>query len=179
MEDFTRTRKNIRDIREKDTQLQLSLDMNVSNSAISMYETGHRRIPPDIANSYKERADPKQKSPKFVLDYIHEATGGSFAPMLDGPALNKERTARILKTIEELKEILIAADELPITKHPDYLSNFERDAIEEFLQECAEGVTALTFTMAGLVEDYKISWIETWNRHLRELISKNYLRNEA
>ena len=171
MNNPTKTGQNIRRLRGKDTQTQLSFDINVAPSTVSAFETGYRKIPPDVASAAMEKFD----DPRLAMEAANEYTAGAWTSWLDGPAVDLHRSSVKTKAEEELEEALEAIRKAKLNIHPDYLGNFDRDDIETSLGEAADAVTALNTYIAIICKEYRISWLKVWLKHKKKLISRGFI----
>lgn len=172
MKDAKRTAENLRRLRGSATQLQMSFELPVARSTIGTYERGEQPVPPDISRTVITKRD----DAKYAIDFAHEYTGGAWSPYLDGPAFDGHHSSVKDKTHEELLEALEAIRNACLNKNPEYLTNFERQAIEKSLDEACDANTALNIYIATICRVYKISWTKVWLKHKAKLLSKGFLK---
>lgn len=103
-----------------------------------------------------------------------EVTGGASVPWLNGADLHP--SSAYIKTLEEIREAEECLLKLPVTKHPEHLSEPERKQIKGALLEQLEAITALTHNVAVQCRKYGFSYLGLWKEHHSELASKNYLK---
>lgn len=167
------TGTELRRLRGKQTQQQMAFEFEgISREAWSSYETGRNRIPPDIAS----KAVNKYDDPQFAMELASEYTGGAWAPMLNGPAIDLHRTSVQTRTLDEMQEAYDAIKNAVLNIQPGYIGNFEKQDIEKSLDEAADAVTFLNAYIAVICKEYHVSWIKLWTRHKAKLISRGFLK---
>ncbi|EHB50079.1 XRE family transcriptional regulator [Paenibacillus sp. FSL W7-1279] len=103
-----------------------------------------------------------------------EVTGGAFAPWLNNVDLH--RASVLIKSIEEIKEVLAISGQAPISKTNEQIDESERQQIKRLLMETVEAITALTHLAAVLCKEYSFSWLATWKEHRSMLKAKKYMK---
>jgi transcriptional regulator with XRE-family HTH domain len=164
--------KEIKRLRGRDSQQQLAFDLNVSRESVSAYETERAKVPKDITQQLMSRFDDGH----FALELAHDYTGGSWAPALNGPAVDLYKTSVQNKTIEEIQEAYESIKKAVLNVQPNFIGNFEKQDIEKSLDEAADAVTALNTYIMVICKEYRISWIKVWARHQSKLISRGFLK---
>lgn len=160
----------IKEMRSKQTQEQLAMDLNVARETVSKYENGRSRVPADISRSLMERYD----NPRFAITIRNEYT--STGPVwLDGPNVDLHRSSVKEKVLEEMKEALDKIEGFCMAKPLNRLQHFEFQAMESLIDESVEAITALEHMIAVICLEANISYREVWHRHYNFLASKGYI----
>jgi len=155
--------------RNGDTRGNAGRAVHVDPSLIGKIVKGSRRPSKEIMRETARHYDDGQ----LYIAAAGEVTGGAFAPWLDNVDLH--RASVLFKTVEEMKEVLTASGEAPISKTNDQISEEERQQIKLLLMETVEAITALTHLAAVLCKEYSFSWLGTWKEHRAELKTKKYM----
>jgi transcriptional regulator with XRE-family HTH domain len=142
----------------------------VSNSSISKYTLGTRRIPKDVIRVTASHYD----DPRLFVAAQEEVTGGACTPWLNGADLHKSTVQ--IKTQEELSEAQVAICTVSITKRKDQLAEKDIENIKIAITESIEAITALTHYVAVLCKEYSFSWLTMWNEHRKQLKMQKYVK---
>ncbi|MDD9147855.1 helix-turn-helix transcriptional regulator [Sporolactobacillus sp. CQH2019] len=164
--------KEFKRARGKESQQQLSLELNVSREAVSSYETERARMPKDVSLKVMNKYD----DPDLARALANEYTGGAWAPALDGPAMIRQCSAIQSRTMKETEEAYHAIQKAVLDINPQYLGNFEREDIKKSLDEASEAIAFLNEYMATVCKTYKISWLKTWTGCQARLIHRGFMR---
>ncbi|NJJ37869.1 XRE family transcriptional regulator [Paenibacillus apii] len=156
--------------RNGETRLQAAASVKIDNSTLGKIIKGSRRAHKDVMSSAARHYDDGQ----LFLAAAGEVTDGAFPPWLDNVDLH--RACVLIKSIEELKEVLAAGAQAPISKTGEQITEPERQQIKRLLMETVEAITALTHLAAVLCREYSFSWLTTWKEHRSELRAKNYMK---
>lgn len=160
----------MKQIRNGQTQEQLAMEFNVSRESISKYETGHTKLPADIARSMMKRSE----SPWFAMAVRNEYTGtGSIK--LNGPNADLHRSSVKEKTMEEIEEMVAVLRTLSFSKPMKNASNWERPEIEKLIEEAIEAQTAIDHLIAVVCEEAGISLMASYQNHYLQLQAKGYV----
>ncbi|WP_102335719.1 helix-turn-helix transcriptional regulator [Salimicrobium jeotgali] len=154
------------------SQEQLSLDTFLSRESISKFETGERRIQPELTNHYIKQ----HNDPMLALHAVSEYMGWHIDP-LDGPAADTHRTSIHMKLQEEMQEAAEALEQCSITMNPDYVASYERENIKNTAMEVADSIHASVLYLAEICKSYGISWEDVWDEHQRKLQSRGYVKS--
>lgn len=155
--------------RNGDTRGTLGRVAHVDPSLVGKIIKGSRKPSHEVMRDAAQHYDDGQ----LYIAAAGEITGGAFAPWLDNVDLH--RASVLFKTVEEMKEVLVASNEAPISKTPDQINEEERQQIKRLLMETVEAITALTHLAAVLCKEYSFSWLGTWKEHRAYLKSKKYM----
>jgi transcriptional regulator with XRE-family HTH domain len=153
-----------------ENQQDIAQIASVSNSSISKYTLGTRRIPKDVIRMTAMHYD----DPRLFISAQEEVTSGACTPWLNGADLHKSTV--MLKTLEELGEAQGAMHAVPVTKRRDQLSDSDMKQIKIAIMESIEAITALTHYVAVLCKEYSFSWLTMWNDHRKQLKANKYLK---
>lgn len=163
----------LKEARGKQTQLQLSIEENVSRETISAYETGRAKIPPDISRSIVGKKD----DPWLAMAIRHEYT--RTGPVrLEGQKVDLHRSSVKNKLIEELDEAKEFVERCCVANHLSFLQSFDQQDLEETLVQLADVVTGIEHFLAVVCEESEISYLGVWQRHYNKLISRGYVNKE-
>lgn len=144
--------------------------IHVDASLVGKIVKGSRKPSKPVMRAAAEHYDDGQ----LYLAAAAEVTGGASAPWLDNVDLH--RASVLFKTVEEVKEVLEASSQVPISKTNKQLNDSERKQIKRLLMETVEAITALTHLAAVLCKEYSFSWLATWKEHRAELKAKQYMK---
>jgi hypothetical protein len=164
--------KELKRIRGKQSQQQLSLDFNVARESISAYENERARIPKDIAQKAMQKFD----DPDFARTVASEYTAGGWAPALNGPAVIRDCSAVKSRALKETEEAYEAMRKACLDVNPAFIGNFEKEDIKKSLDEASEAVTWINEYMATICRNYHFSWLKTWAGCQTRLIHRGFLR---
>ncbi|MEK4328959.1 XRE family transcriptional regulator [Paenibacillus sp. FSL R7-0312] len=156
--------------RSGDTREKAGLIVHADASLIGKIARGTRKASNPVMSAAAEHYDDGQ----LYLAAAAEVTGGASAPWLDNVDLH--RASVMFKTIEEVKEVLEASSDAPISKTNKQLNDLERKQIKRLLMETVEAITALTHLAAVLCKEYSFSWLSTWKEHRADLKAKQYMK---
>lgn len=155
-----------------DSQQKLGEALGVSREAISAIEQGRNKLSPDLSSETIKRYN----SPLLAMDIAFNYTN-SLGIHLNGRNVDMHRMTSTRKTIEELKEILAAAEisEKAMVKPVGAIQHYERDDVVRLVQEMFDGITALTNCAAAIVIEYGMNWDDEWQKHIVKLRSKEFI----
>ncbi|OWA36741.1 transcriptional regulator [Saccharibacillus sp. O16] len=156
--------------RSGDTRGMVGRIIHVDPSLVGKIIKGSRKPSHEVMRETARHYDDGQ----LYIAAAGEVTDGAFAPWLDNVDLH--RASVLFKTVEEMREVLAASGEAPISKTNDQISEEERQQIKRLLMETVEAITALTHLAAVLCKEYSFSWLGTWKEHRAELKAKKYIR---
>lgn len=156
--------------RAGETRLKVAEVAHVDNSTIGKVIKGSRKPAKEVMSSTVEHYDDGQ----LYIAAAGEVTGGAFAPWLNNVDLH--RACVLLKSIEEIQEVLVISGQAPISKTNDQLDESERQQVKRLLMETVEAITALTHLAAVLCKEYSFSWLATWKEHRAILKAKKYMK---
>jgi len=160
----------IKEIRGKESQLHLSMELNVSRETVSAYETGRvDQIPLDISQKLMQKYD----SPWLAMAVGHEYSAGSAVKKLDGKNVDLHRSSVKAKTEEELQEALEALKAISVVNKPDH---HDKEQIKVALMQVIDAIYAAKHLVAVLAKEYGFSWLKLWQLHLQKLVTKGYVR---
>lgn len=156
--------------RSGDTRQKAGLIVNADASLVGKIARGSRKASKPVMRAAVEHYDDGQ----LFLAAAAEVTGGASAPWLDNVDLH--RASVLIKTLEEMREVLDASGLAPISKTNEQINDTERQQIKRLLMETVEAITALTHLAAVLCKEYSFSWLGTWKEHRAELKAKKYMK---
>lgn len=156
--------------RSGDTREKAGLIVHADASLVGKIARGTRKASKPVMSAAVEHYDDGQ----LYMATAAEVTGGASAPWLDNVDLH--RASVLFKTVEEVKEVLEASGQVPISKTNKQLNDTERKQIKRLLMETVEAITALTHLAAVLCKEYSFSWLSTWKEHRADLKAKQYMK---
>lgn len=156
--------------RSGDTREKAGLIVHADASLVGKIAKGTRKASKPVMRAAVEHYDDGQ----LFLAAAAEVTGGASAPWLDNVDLH--RASVLIKTLEEMREVLDASGLAPISKTNEQINDTERQQIKRLLMETVEAITALTHLAAVLCKEYSFSWLGTWKEHRSELKAKKYMK---
>jgi len=158
-------------LRGDDTQLQWGLEMGVVRETVSKYETGRSKVPVDISRKMMDKFD----DPKLAITIQHEYTGTG-PRWLDGPNVDLHRCSVREKTIEEMREALVAVENTSMSKPSGALTTKEREEHKNALEEMVELATAVMKYVAIGTDYIGISYKELWTDHYKYLQKAGFIK---
>jgi len=163
----------LKEMRGRQTQLSLGLDINLTRETVSKYENGRSKIPSDISNTLMKKYD----NPRFAMVIRNEFTHTG-AVWLDGPNVDLHRSSVKEKVLEEMNEALEKLNNFCMAKPLARLKHFEYQALESVLEELVEVQTAIEHMVVVVCEEANISYTGLWDRHYKFLASEGYIGGE-
>ena len=160
----------MKEMRGDTYQQQLAMELNVSRETISKYENGRSKVPRDIGRALTRKYD----NPKFAMTLRNEYSGTG-PRWLDGPNVDLHRSAVKEKTVEEMQEALEQLERTSLVKPLWKIEHFEKQNIEETLDELVEAQTAIDHLVAVICMEAGINYVDLWQKHYRSLASNGYL----
>ncbi|MCM3316151.1 helix-turn-helix domain-containing protein [Rummeliibacillus stabekisii] len=160
----------MKEMRGETYQQQLAMELNVSRETISKYENGRSKVPRDIGRALTRKYD----NPKFAMTLRNEYSGTG-PRWLDGPNVDLHRSAVKEKTVEEIQEALEQLERTSLVKPLWKIEHFEKQNIEETLDELVEAQTAIDHLVAVICIEAGINYVDLWQKHYRSLASNGYL----
>ncbi|WP_377802128.1 XRE family transcriptional regulator [Bacillus benzoevorans] len=156
------------------TQLKMSLDTNISAESISHQENGRYKVQPSICKYYLEQHNNPFVAMEAAVEYI-----GWGPTKLDGEAADLHRSNVFIKINEELDEMKKSLQKVEdkITKHPRFISDWERKDFEESIQETIDVITGANHYVAILCKELEISWVDMWEQHFTKLVQKGFKKS--
>ncbi|WP_284641213.1 XRE family transcriptional regulator [Paenibacillus silviterrae] len=154
-----------------ETKIEVARMLHVDNSTIGKYTNGSRKVPKDVMRSSTQHYDDAE----LYVAAANEVTGNAWVPWLDGEGADLHKASVHLKTMEEVKEFIIAMEKVQITKRKDQLCERGHEEIKQAIMEGLEAMTALTHYIGVLCKEYCFSWLGMWKEHRRDLKSKKYI----
>lgn len=161
----------LRGIRGEKTQLQLSMDLGVVRETISRIETGRSKLPPDISRTLMDKYD----DPKLAMAIQYEYTGTG-PRWLDGQNVDLHRCSVREKTIEEMKEALVAVENTSMSKPSGALTPREREEHKKVLEEMVELATAIMTYVAIGTEYIDMSYKGLWTEHYQYIQQEGFIK---
>lgn len=164
--------KVLKETRGRKTQLQASMDFNLSRESMSAYETGRANIPLDISKKVMNKYD----NPWFAMEVEYEYSAGAGVKKLDGQNVDLHRASVKAKTEEELEEALIALRNISVVNKPKYIDLGDKQNIEEALIQVIDAIYAAKHLVAILAKEYEFSWLKLWHKQFQKLVDRGYVR---
>lgn len=162
--------KLMKEMRSGETQLSFGTALNLTRETVSKYENGRSKVSADISRNLID----KYNNPEFAITIRNEYTGTG--PMwLDGPNVDLHRSSVKEKTMEELKEALEKLEGFCFSKPLQRLQLFEKQTLENVLEELAEAQTAIDHLIAVVCKEAEISYKGVWDKHYSSLASAGYI----
>lgn len=157
-------------LRGDNTQLQWGFDMGVVRETVSKYETGRSKVPADIGRKMMDKYD----DPKLAMTIQYEYTGTG-PRWLDGQNVDLHRCSVREKTIEEMKEALVAVENTSMSKPSGALTPKEREEHKNALEEMVELATAVMAYVAIGTEYIGMSYKELWADHYKYIQQEGFI----
>ncbi|MDH6351884.1 XRE family transcriptional regulator [Brevibacillus sp. 1238] len=156
------------------TQLSFSFDAHVSPESVSAYKNGRAIAPPDV----KSKSVLVTDNPYLAIAAAHESTAGTSPVILDGDNVELNRHTVVVKTVEEVEELLAAIKQVrPILiKPPKSLTAAERQQVEHLIQETLDVVTSTTNMAAVICREMRFSWVYQWGLHKSKLVKEGFMK---
>jgi len=164
--------KILKETRSNESQLQLSMKLNVSRESISAYETERAKMPSDVSSAIVNKYD----NPWFAMEVANEYTAGTSVRRLDGENVDLHRASVKAKTEEELQEALEALFGISVVNKPDFITQIDREKIKDALIQVIDAIYAAEHLVAVLANEYRFSWQRLWHEHYNKLKLKHYVR---
>ncbi|MFC0188204.1 XRE family transcriptional regulator [Fictibacillus aquaticus] len=164
--------KYIKENRGKQSQLRLSMDLNVSRESVSAYETERARVPMDISQTLMDKWD----DPFYAMEVAHDYTAGGWVKRLDGNAVDLHRASVAAKAREELQEALEAISAVCLANQPVSMNEHDRHQLKETVDQAIDGIYALSHYVAVICTEYGVSWNDSWKHHTQKLIANGYMQ---
>ncbi|WP_245676161.1 helix-turn-helix domain-containing protein [Domibacillus iocasae] len=163
----------LKEARGTQTQLQLSIEENVSRETISAYENGRAKLPPDISRSIVGKKD----DPWLAMAVRHEYT--RTGPVrLEGKKVDLHRSSTKEKLLEELEEAKSFLEKCCMSNHLSFIPSFDRQDLEETLVQLVDVITGIEHFLAVVCEEAEISYLGIWQKHYNKLIARGYVNQE-
>lgn len=156
------------------TQLSFSFDAHVSPESISAYKNGRAIAPPDV----KSRSIIATDNPFLAIAAAYESTAGTSPVIFDGENVELNRHTVVRKTVQEMKELLVAIEKVEplLIKSPRSLTTEERLKVEHLVQETLDVVTSTTNMAAVITKETKLGWFSQWTKHKTKLVKEGFLK---
>lgn len=136
-------------------QKQLADMMHTSRANVSHLATGKRAMQQDIAKQALKNIEVGG----FSLEILHEFSGGTTAPWLNGTAIDQHRLAFLAMFENETEEFAEVQHRLTLTlaKNPEQLNQAEKDQIHQFMNELIDVCTVANNALFNLAQVYNLS----------------------
>lgn len=156
------------------TQLSFSFEAHVSPESVSAYKNGRAVAPPDI----KSKSVLVTDNPYLAIAAAHESTAGTSPVILDGENVELNRHTVVVKTVEEVEELLEAIKRVQsiLVKPQRSWNTKERQQVEHLVQETLDVVTSTTNMAAVICREGKLSWIYQWTTHKTKLAKRGFMK---
>jgi DNA-binding XRE family transcriptional regulator len=161
-----------KEVRGEQTQLQLSMELNVSRETISAYETERAMVPADISSQLMEKKD----DPFWAMTVAPTYTAGAWVGKLDGANIDLHRASVRAKTKEELNEALEAIMGVCLANPPKGMKDHQKRELEAALMQAMDAIVALTHYVAIACKEYGFSWLKLWRSHRAKLKAAGYVK---
>lgn len=156
---------------EEMTQVQMAMDLNLSEQMISHIKNGRRNMAEDIAVSSIRKYD----NPFYIMEILHEFGDSCSPPVFRGKSVERHRLAFEETMINEAQQAISTLDELSLVKHPSLIDREERIRIREAIGELLDVEAWAKNLSALLASEYNISFKECYQSRLPNWKAKGWL----
>jgi transcriptional regulator with XRE-family HTH domain len=163
----------LKELRGKQSQQQMAMELNLSRESVSAYETGRAKIPADISRQLVGKKD----DPWFVMALRHEYTGTG-PVKLEGERVSLQRSSSKEKLLEELDEAVEALKGVSMANEINDLMPFKKQELEYAMGQLIDVITGIEHLAAIVCEEAGISYKGVWEEHYRKLITRGYVNKE-
>jgi transcriptional regulator with XRE-family HTH domain len=162
----------LKEMRGDQSQLQLSMELNVSRESVSAYETERAKLPVDVSQKLMEKYD----HPFYAMAVASEYTAGAWVGKLNGDNIDLHRASVRSKTKEELNEALEAIMGVCLANPPKGMKEHQKREYEAALMQAMDAIVALTHYVAIACKEYGFSWLKLWRSHRAKLKAAGYVK---
>lgn len=156
---------------EKMTQVQMAMDLNLSEQMISHIKNGRRNMAEDIAISSIKKYD----NPFYIMEIMHEFGDSCSPPVFRGNSVERHRLAFEETMINEAQQAISTLDELNLVKHPSLIDREERHRVLEAIGELLDVEAWAKNLSALLANEYDISFKDCYQSRLPNWKAKGWL----
>ncbi|MFE8697939.1 XRE family transcriptional regulator [Cytobacillus sp. FJAT-53684] len=154
------------------TQVQMALDLFVSEQLVSHIKNGRRKMVDDVAKRSLEIYD----NPFYSIDVLHEFGDRCSPPVFRGNSVEQHRLAFEEVTIHEALEAIDILNEVSFVRNPSQINKEERDRVKQAIGELLD-VEAWARNLAALLcSEYKISWKDSYKKRVPIWKSKGWIQ---
>ncbi|HHV79059.1 MAG TPA: helix-turn-helix transcriptional regulator [Firmicutes bacterium] len=151
------------------TQATLARRIGVSESTLRMYELGLKQVPHDVANM----AAVALRAPEVCFAKCSECpTNWLSVCLLD---TDQHPAEEVLQVLQEAQEAIEAVRAMAVKPH----GKVQRELVERACDQVLDLVPLAAAAVASWCRAYGISMREVHDRHMKKLVSRGYVKNEA
>jgi transcriptional regulator with XRE-family HTH domain len=144
------------------TQVQMAMDLHLSEQQISHIKNGRRKMAEDIAISSIKKYD----SPFYILEILHEFADRCAPPVFKGGSIERHRLAFEEMMVNEAKVAIDILAEVSFVKSPQLMSLEERERVKDAIGELLDVEAWAKNLIAILCSEYSISVKESYRNRI-------------
>lgn len=156
---------------EEMTQVQMAMELNISEQMISHIKNGRRNMAEDIAVSSIKKYD----NPFYIMEIMHEFGDKCSPPVFRGNSVERHRLAFEEAMVSEAQQAIKILNEVSLIKHPSLINREERLRIKEAIGELLDVEAWAKNLSALLSSEYNISFKESYQNRLPNWKAKGWL----
>lgn len=156
---------------EEMTQVQMAMDLNISEQLVSHIKNGRRNMAEDVAASSIKKYD----NPFYIMEIMHEFGDKCSPPVFRGNSVERHRLAFEESMIHEAKQAIDTLFEVSLIKHPSLINREERQRVKEAIGELLDVEAWAKNLSALLSNEYDISFKECYKSRLPNWKAKGWL----
>jgi transcriptional regulator with XRE-family HTH domain len=156
---------------EEMTQVQMAMDLNLSEQMISHIKNGRRKMADDIAIASIKKYD----APFYILEILHEFSDRCSPPVFRGGSVEKHRLAFEETVVHEAHEAIRILEEVSFVKSPQYITYEERNRVKEAIGELLDVEAWVKNLIAILSAEYSISMKDSYNQRVATWKARGWL----
>lgn len=156
---------------EEMTQVQMAMDLNLSEQMISHIKNGRRKMAEDIAMASLKKYD----APFYIMEITHEFADRCSPPVFRGSSVEKHRLAFEETMINEAQQAIEILDEVSFVKSPQLVSREERQKVKEAIGELLDVEAWAKNLVALLATEYNISIKECYRNRIATWKAKGWI----
>lgn len=156
---------------EEMTQVQMAMDLNVSEQLISHIKNNRRKMAEDIAQASIQKYD----SPFYIMEILHEFADRCSPPVFRGSSVEQHRLAFEETMLHEAREVVEIFEEISLVKNPTLVTPDERQSIKEAIGDLLDIEAWAKNFGALLAREYNISWKECYRNRIPTWKAKGWM----
>lgn len=156
---------------EEMTQVQMAMDLNLSEQMISHIKNGRRRMAEDIAQASIKKYD----APFYIMELLHQFADRCSPPVFRGTTVEHHRLAFEETMIHEAREAVNILDEVSLVKNPTLISREERQRVKEAIGELLDVEAWAKNLCSLLATEYNISLKECYKQRVVTWKAKGWM----
>lgn len=153
------------------TQVQMAMDLNLSEQMISHIKNSRRKMAYDIA----ETSLKKYEAPFYCMGILHEFADKCSPPVFQGSSVERHRLAFEETMVNEAQQAIHKLNEVSFVKSPALISRSEREHVKEAIGELLDVEAWARNLSALLATEYNISLKECYYNRVPVWKSKGWL----